>query len=118
MSIAAGVANTLALRSDGMLLAWGFNSYGNSTIPANASGVTSFDGGHFHSAISKTAAAACLGDIYVDHRIDGGDLGALLANWGPVSSSPASRACDIDGNGDVNGADLGNLLSNWGLCSN
>ena len=54
--------------------------------------------------------------ISVDGRIDGGDLGILLANWGPVTSAAASRACDLDGNGVVNGADLGILLANWGTC--
>jgi hypothetical protein len=42
----------------------------------------------------------------------------LLANWGPVTTSPASRACDLDANGAVNGADLGILLAGWGPCRN
>ena len=61
-------------------------------------------------------AQSCLGDIAVDNRIDGGDLGVMLANWGPVTSTALSRACDLDGNAIVNGADLGLLLSNWGAC--
>jgi len=69
-----------------------------------------------HNGIPDTCE--CLGDIYVDQRIDGGDLGVLLANWGPATSSAASRACDIDRDGVVNGADLGILLANWGPCSN
>ena len=60
----------------------------------------------------------CLGDILVDGRIDGADLGAVLSYWGPATSSPTSQACDIDKNGVVNGADLGLLLSNWGPCPN
>jgi autotransporter-associated beta strand protein len=59
----------------------------------------------------------CDGDILVDRRIDGADLGALLSYWGPVTSSPISQACDIDKNGIVNGADLGILLANWGPCA-
>jgi formylglycine-generating enzyme required for sulfatase activity len=61
-------------------------------------------------------AQSCLGDIAFDGRIDGGDLGVLLANWGPVTSTALSRACDLDGNSIVNGADLGMLLSAWGAC--
>ena len=61
-------------------------------------------------------AQSCLGDIAVDNRIDGGDLGVMLANWGPVTSTALSRACDLDGNAIVNGADLGMLLANWGYC--
>ena len=27
-------------------------------------------------------AQGCVGDIVADYRVDGGDLGTLLANWG------------------------------------
>jgi len=60
----------------------------------------------------------CIGDIYVDHAINGADLGALLAYWGPVTSTAASRACDLNGDGVVNGSDLGILLAYWGTCGN
>ena len=46
--------------------------------------------------------------------VDGADLGALLAFWGPVS--PAFPRADINRDGFVNGADLGILLANWGPC--
>lgn len=59
----------------------------------------------------------CLGDILADGRIDGADLGALLAYWGPVTSSPISQACDINRDGFVNAPDLGVLLNSWGPCS-
>jgi|GEM_PF-838585 len=60
----------------------------------------------------------CIGDIYVDNAINGADLGALLAYWGPVTSTAASRACDLNGDGLVNGSDLGILLAYWGTCGN
>jgi hypothetical protein len=60
----------------------------------------------------------CIGDIYVDRAINGADLGALLAYWGPVTSNAASRACDLNGDGVVSGSDLGVLLAYWGPCSN
>jgi formylglycine-generating enzyme required for sulfatase activity len=66
--------------------------------------------------LTPLAAAQCVGDIAVDGRVDGGDLGVLLANWGPVTASALSHACDLDGNGKVDGADLGMLLANWGTC--
>jgi|LauGreDrversion4_2_1035121.scaffolds.fasta_scaffold237170_1 hypothetical protein len=59
----------------------------------------------------------CLGDIFVDGRIDGGDLGVLLANWGTVNGGTGSVRSDLDANGVVNGADLGILLYGWGPCS-
>lgn len=61
-------------------------------------------------------AQGCVGDVAVDRRVDGGDLGVLLANWGPVTSTALSRACDFDNSGQVDGADLGALLSSWGAC--
>ena len=48
------------------------------------------------------------GDLTGDGRIDGADLGALLAAWGQ-----AGGPADLDRNGTVNGADLGILLANW-----
>ena len=60
----------------------------------------------------------CLGDLYADGAVNGADLGALLAYWGPVTGAPASDAADIDRDGMVSGGDLGILLSNWGSCMN
>lgn len=60
----------------------------------------------------------CLGDIYVDHAINGADLGTMLAYWGQVINTPLSRACDINRDGTVDGVDLGFLLANWGPCGN
>ena len=53
-------------------------------------------------------------DITNNHVVDGADLGALLAFWGPVN--PVLPQADINRDGDVNGADLGLLLTNWGPC--
>jgi hypothetical protein len=55
----------------------------------------------------------CIGDIYVNHIIDGGDLGILLSEWGVVTATTNS---DLNRDGFVNGADLGMLLANWGPC--
>jgi len=55
----------------------------------------------------------CLGDIYVNHIVDGGDLGVLLSEWGVVT--PTTRS-DLNQDGFVDGADLGRLLANWGPC--
>ncbi len=57
--------------------------------------------------------SCCLGDIYVNHIVDGGDLGVLLSEWGVVT--PTTRS-DLNGDGFVDGADLGRLLANWGPC--
>lgn len=49
-------------------------------------------------------------DLNADCLVDGGDVGVMLAQWGPVT--PGSLA-DLDRNGMVNGSDLGLLLSAW-----
>ena len=53
----------------------------------------------------------CRSDLNDDGRVDGGDLGLLLAAWG--TNDPAA---DLNEDGDVNGADLGLLLASWGVC--
>jgi formylglycine-generating enzyme required for sulfatase activity len=70
-------------------------------------------------AVAPAARAqGCTGDIVADGRIDGGDLGTLLSNWGPVVvTNPISRACDLDQSGLVDGFDLSVLLGNWGWCA-
>lgn len=59
--------------------------------------------------IEKAGCAYAAADVNRDGRVDGNDLGLLLAAWGPANGSPA----DIDGNGTVDGSDLGQLLSGW-----
>ena len=53
-------------------------------------------------------------DLTENGIVDGADLGAVLAFWGPVGT--VLPQADIDGDGQVNGADLGILLSFWGPC--
>jgi hypothetical protein len=57
----------------------------------------------------------CVADLFVDHKVDGADLGILLGQWGPASANTVS---DINRDGVVNGADLGLLLGRWGPCTN
>jgi hypothetical protein len=61
-------------------------------------------------------ACQCLADLFVDHQVNGADLGALLAFWGPVN--PGFPQADLNRDGRVNGADLGYLLNAWGPCTN
>jgi hypothetical protein len=63
--------------------------------------------------LSCISCSAC--DLNPTGIVDGADLGALLAFWGPVS--PAFPRADINRDGFVNGADLGILLANWGPCA-
>ncbi|MFO0962709.1 MAG: hypothetical protein U0625_07345 [Phycisphaerales bacterium] len=47
------------------------------------------------------------GDLNGDGKVDGSDLGLLLAQWG------GTGAADLNGDGIVDGGDLGVLLANW-----
>jgi len=53
------------------------------------------------------------GDLDDDGIVDGFDLGALLANWGPCVPPNLECLGDLNCDLQVDGADLGILLSNW-----
>jgi len=53
-------------------------------------------------------ASVLRGDISGDAKIDGTDLGMLLAAWGAVA-----HPADLDLSGEVDGADLAFLLASW-----
>ena len=58
--------------------------------------------------VNYVPAAAIPGDVNGDGKVNGADIGVLLAAWGATSG-----ASDVNRDGIVNGADLGVLLSNW-----
>lgn len=66
---------------------------------------------------SNRAKAQCVGDIVRDGRVDGGDLGVMLAYWGPRTAAVFSIASDLNQDGQVDGVDLGLLLASWGVCA-
>jgi len=58
-------------------------------------------------AASDVAPEIVSADLDGSGTVDGGDLAALLADWGGVAS-------DLDGSGTVDGGDLAALLAAWG----
>ncbi len=56
----------------------------------------------------------CKEDLNGDDKVDGADLGILLADWGTTEFSVA----DLNADGVVDGSDLGLLLAMWGACPN
>ena len=113
LSVAAGGPHSLALMDDGTVIAWGINTAGQITVPSGVANIGQVVAGEQSSFALGTC---CVGDILADRVINGADLGALLAYWGPVTTSPISRACDLNGDNVVNGADIGLLLAGWGNC--
>src|SRR5713101_6561499 len=53
-AIAAGAGHSLALKSDGTVVAWGDNFNGQSTVPANLTGVIAIAAGGNHSLAVKS----------------------------------------------------------------
>lgn len=57
----------------------------------------------------------CLVDLTGDGLVNGIDLAAILAYWGPVP--PGGSIADLNDDGFVNGIDLAAILGAWGACS-
>jgi hypothetical protein len=57
------------------------------------------------------ATAPRIGDFDGNGVVNGGDLGILLAVWGPVT---CGSQYDLNGDCVINGADLGAFLADWG----
>jgi hypothetical protein len=54
IAIAAGRSHSVALKSDGTVVAWGWNSYGQSTVPPGLSGIVSIAAGGGHNLALKS----------------------------------------------------------------
>jgi glucose/arabinose dehydrogenase len=92
------------------------NQYATFGEDANGELYIADHGGQIYKIIPASGDGPCTpppapGDLNGDGRVDGADLGLLLAGWGTCGTPcPA----DFDANGVVNGADIGILLGNWG----
>ena len=60
------------------------------------------------------ATSACPGDFNGDGKVDGGDFGVILIEWGEDCSGGC--VADLDGDGVVDGGDVGAFLVFWGEC--
>jgi hypothetical protein len=84
-------------------------------ITADSSLDRNYDGVLDSCQCAEHPEVCCNADLTANGVVDGADLGALLAFWGP--KNPVFPRADINADGNVDGADLGVLLASWGLCS-
>ena len=61
-AIAAGNGHTVALKSDGTVVAWGYNFYGQTTVPPGLSGVTAIAAGYHTVALKSDGTVVAWGD--------------------------------------------------------
>jgi subtilisin family serine protease len=74
-------------------------------------GAVGYDTTFGHGRLNALAALQVItkpGDLTFDDKINGADLGLLLAAWNTTNA-----AADLDHNGTVGGEDLGILLAAW-----
>src|SRR6266849_1865544 len=80
LAIAAGVAHSLALKSDGTVAAWGDNAYLESTVPATLAGVIAIDAGRNHSlALKSDGTVVAWGDNAYGQSTVPAYLGGVIA---------------------------------------
>ncbi|MBB6690751.1 DUF5011 domain-containing protein [Cohnella xylanilytica] len=54
VKVSGGLGHSLALKSNGTVVAWGYNNFGQLNVPAGLDGVTSIAAGYYHSLALKS----------------------------------------------------------------
>ena len=74
VAVAAGVYHSLALKTDGTVVAWGDNDNGECTVPAGLSGVVAVAAGDAHSLALKSdgTVVAWGSNAYGQRNVPGG----------------------------------------------
>ena len=79
--IAAGSNHSLGLKSDGSIVAWGFNWRGQCDVPSPNTGFTGIAGGASYSLGLRGCAFDLVGDLNNDCRVGMLDLALMGEGW-------------------------------------
>jgi len=104
VAIAAGDAHTVALKSNGTVVAWGNNGYGQTTVPAGLSGVVAIAAGGFHTvALKSDGTVVRWGDFPLGVGWSGGLWGIVAIAAGSMVTIALRSDGTIAWAGDQNG---------------
>ena len=113
-----GAAGSIVLHTGASAAAGSTESVTGLALPATGTyyvrvypSTTTDDVQMYSLTVTLNLAPAIPGDLDSNGQVNGGDLGIMLALWGPVT---CGNSADLNGDCVVDGADLGTLLSNWG----
>jgi hypothetical protein len=93
VAVATSNTQSVALRSDGSLIAWGSNYYGIWNKPAGNNFMAIASCGYHALALTgqlKTVSSEFKGDIDHDGRVDFNDFAILASDWLKDSNAPVS----------------------------
>jgi hypothetical protein len=96
-AIAAGEAHGLALKSDGTVVAWGFNHYGQTLVPGGLRNVKAVAAGRDYSVALKSDGTVM---TWGDNRFDQTNAAVGLKNITAISAA-WNNGLALDGNGVI-----------------
>jgi hypothetical protein len=119
-AIAAGAYHTVALKSDGTVVAWGENDLGQTTVPAGVAGVQAIAAGAYHTVALKSDGTVVawgknnLGQTTVPAGVAGVQAIAAGPNHTVALVRAASPAAMGTGEVEVTGAPVSFTIRNRG----
>ncbi len=125
VAVAGGREHSLGLKVDGSIVAWGYNQFGQTDVPAPNSGFVAVAGGGQHSLGLKVLVGGecfrdpqwlCDGDVDGDGHVNPVDSGLVQAAFGSTDDTDLCQY-DADCNGVIDPTDSGIVQSLFGTCN-